>query len=1009
MKAFLKQKSDIVLFFLFVCIGFIMIVLHDNGNHNEKFMEWNPASFTEGWHYAFEDGKNGITSLPADLPANHSAKLTLTNTLPKLKNYSSLFFRARHVLLRVYVDGQLRVDTLSTIPKELRWGKLNGIYYQEIPISPEDSGKEIIIESYCNTRYLKSPGTIYLGDRGSLFLNLFRARWKTFLCCVLLALLGILLFGLWTMETFVLHQSSKEVLYLALFCVAVALWLFTESDFGQFFVKDTGKLTFLAYEVLMLLPVPIALFFVYYSERDFSKRASNIVATIPLVVFLMNNTLHSLHIVHLAETLIITQTMLAVETLSIAAIQITGLWYKYKKKEEYSSNVWIIPLFGIAILVPMATMEVIKYAFFSTKYPNDGILISLGVLFYMFALAFDSVVRMNSRAEKFKQSSEIKSQFLANMSHEIRTPLNAILGFNEIILRTSKEQKVLEYSANIHEAGSTLKTIINSILDISKIESGKLEIHPIEYSTAQMLDHIVSMFESLAAKKGLQLNATIDEHLPEVLIGDEAHITQVLTNLLSNAVKYTEKGTVTFTVKVLECLDSCTKCRLYFSVKDTGIGIHKADMDRLFEKFERLDMKRNYNTEGTGLGMSIVVKLLRAMDSEIRVESVYGQGSLFYFELEQQVQTPDAIGAFLERRKTLLQENRRDTDFIAPNAKILIVDDLKMNLDTVCVLLEQIKVHADTAMSGAEAIAKIRNIHYDIILMDHMMPDMDGIETTTQIRNLSIKTNDPYYGNLPILALTANAIVGMREIFLKAGMQDFISKPIEVNTLYSTIRRWLPLNKIIMTQKSANKAEEQIIWAKVPVCMDMETACQFCPSKELLLRNVKTFINTCKSTCDKLSYYRQEKDVENYTVIVHGLKSSSKIIGLNELSEQAKEQEMNCQSGKPELAWEHTDELIGFYQNAVEDMKTFLTENSLVQEPKEEDTSLSLEEYEKLYNRIIDAAMAYDLGEFMKLEEEFEHIRVPKEKQEEFERIKELVINASFGELIAYVENRGNI
>ena len=593
----------------------------------------------------------------------------------------------------------------------------------------------------------------------------------------------------------------------------------------------------------------------------------------------------------------------------------------------------------------------------------------------MFALAFDSVVRMNSRAEKFKQSSEIKSQFLANMSHEIRTPLNAILGFNEIILRSSKEQKVLEYSANIHEAGSSLKTIINSILDISKIESGKLEIHAIEYSTIQMLDHIVSMFESLAAKKGLNFKTIIDEHLPEILIGDEAHVMQVLTNILSNAVKYTEKGTVTFTVKVLECSENCSKCRLYFSVKDTGIGIRKEDIHRLFEKFERLDMKRNYNTEGTGLGMSIVVNLLRAMNSEINVESVYGQGSVFYFELEQQVQTSDAIGSFLERRKDL----------------------------------EQIQIHADTAMSGAEAIEKIRNIHYDVILMDHMMPDMDGIESTAKIRNLSIKTHDPYFATLPILALTANAIVGMRETFLEAGMQDFISKPIEVNTLYSTIRRWLPSDKIIIKQKTDPESEENVAWEKEPACMNMETACQFCPSKDLLIRNMKTYINACQSTCDKLSCYRQERDVDNYIITVHGLKSSSKIIGLNELSELAKEQEMNCHTGKPELAWEHTEELIRLYHNVVEDMKTFLDENSLLKEQEEENTPLSLEEYDQLCSRIMEAAMAFDLGEFMKLEEEFEHIRVPKEKQEKFERIKELVINASFGELIAYVEKRENI
>lgn len=1009
MKEFIKQKSNVMLFFLFAGFVFLSLVMHNSEGQDDSFQERESIPFRQNWFYEFEDGVCGYTDLPATLPDAHSQTLTMTNTLPLVNDSDSLFFRVRHVSVRVYVNGELRVDTMSSLDSKEKWGKLLGIYYQEIPISSQDSGEKVVIESFCSTsHYLNSPGTVYLGDRGSLFLQLLHERWKTLLCCVCLALLGVFLVGLWLMETFILHQSSKEVLYLALFCLAVALWVYTESEFGQFLMHDTGKLTILAYEILILMPVPIALFFVYYSERESFKRASNIVATIPLVVFLVNNTLHSLHILHLADTLIITQGMLVVETISIAVIQIKGLCYKYKKKQEYSMKIWIIPLFGIAMLVPMASIEVVKYAFFSTQYPNDGILISMGVLIYMFALAFDSVVRMNYRAERFKQSSEVKSQFLANMRHEIRTPLNAILGFNEIVLQTSKDKEVIKYSINIQNAGENLKTIINSILDISKIESGKLEIYSVEYSTIQLLDHVVSVFESLARKKGITLITNIDENLPEILIGDENHILQVLMNIVSNAVKYTEHGSVTLTVKVLEMSESQSKCRLYISVRDTGIGIRPEDRERLFEKFERLDEKKNYNTEGTGLGMSIVVQLLRAMNSEIKLDSIYGKGSDFHFELIQKVMRTETIGSFIDRRNDMLLKEKGNTTFIAPNTRILVVDDLQMNLDTACALLEQLRMKIDTAQSGNEAIEMVQRNRYDIVLMDHMMPEMNGIEATQRIRGLAVKAHDAYYTKLPILALTANVIVGMRENFLRAGMQDYISKPIELPVLYATIRRWLPADKVIVRindtlGKEVEDTQQSTLDASwehgkpLPNCVTIDMAMQYCPSYELFVRNVKTYVERCMITCDELRRYCKDADIEKYTITVHGLKSSSRIIGLHELGELAFKQEMHCENRELDTVWKNTEVLIQVYEECVEELKEFLLGG------RKENVVISMEEYEKLRVRVHEIANTYDMRSLLEIEDELEGICVPDEKQEEFAKMKELIGSVAFGDLIAFL------
>jgi len=1007
MKDFIIQKCNVILFFFFVGIVLFIVVTHDNGKHDDRFQMEESLSFDKNWYYEFENGSNGITHLPGNLYGKGSKKLTLMNRLPELKPTDNLFYRVRHVFIRVYVDGELRVDTMTGVDPDKNWGKLEGIYYKEIPLTVKDSGKEVVIESFCNTNYyLKSPGTIYLGERSSLILKLIQTRWKTLMCCTFLALLGVFLFALWAMETYVLKQSSKEVLCLACFCFLVSIWLFTESEFGQFFIKDTGKLTILAYEVLMLMPVPISLFFVYYSERLNYRKASNIVATLPLVVFIINNTLHSLHLVHLADTLIITQVMLAFETISIAVIQVVGLQSKYKKKDEYNTKLWMIPLFGIAMLVPMACLEVIKYAFFSTKYPNDGILISFGILFYMFALAFDTIVRMNSRAERFKQSSEIKSQFLANMSHEIRTPLNAILGFNEVILRTASDKKILKYSNDIHEAGITLKSIINSILDISKIESGKLEIHTNEYSSLQLLDHIISMFESQAKKKGLTLVTHIDENLPEMLVGDEGHIFQVLMNIVSNAVKYTEHGSITLTIQVILLTEK--ECRLLISVKDTGIGIKEEDMSRLFEKFERLDERRNYKTEGTGLGMSIVVSLLHAMNSEIKVRSIYGQGSEFYFEIIQGIVSQDKVGSFLERRNEYLMKGKIDEQFIAPDARILVVDDLKMNLDTACALLEQLEMHIDTAMSGKEAIEKVEKNQYDLIYMDHMMPEMDGIEATKRIRKLGEITKNEYYKTLPIIALTANAIVGMREKFIQSGMQDFISKPIEINKLYMVTKRWLPDNKIISkdTEDSVDVCFDE---KSKPCCIVKETAMQYCPTEELLIRNIKTFTSTYQSTRAQLEEYCQQQDLTNYMITVHGLKSTSKMIGLDNVSELAKEQEERCQNGNCTLVWDRNQELLEKYQESVTDLIKYLESSNPIHEEKDEVKELSMEEYNNLCKRIQEAALSFNMGEFLVLEEEMEHTRVPSSKQQEFEKIKEMVVNASFGDLIDYLNKRQEV
>ena len=387
--------------------------------------------------------------------------------------------------------------------------------------------------------------------------------------------------------------------------------------------------------------------------------------------------------------------------------------------------------------------------------------------------------------KKFEIASEAKSRFLAQMSHEIRTPINAVLGMNEMILREEKNETILDYSRNIDSAGKTLLTLINSILDFSKIEDGKMEIQPVRYDTASMVNDLINSVIQRADAKGLIFEANIDEALPCTLFGDDVRFSQVIMNLLTNAVKYTQEGSVTFTMSLEK--KEADIATIYVAVKDTGIGIREEDREALFESFERLDEIRNHNIEGTGLGLSIIKSLLSLMDSSLTVESVYGKGSCFSFTINQRIADETPIGDYKKRLKESY-ENRSEQKIIkAPGAKLLVVDDNDMNLKVCANLLKLFDIKPDLVTSGAETIEKMREDTYDIVLLDHMMPKMDGIETLKRLKDENLIPSETI-----VIALTANAVVGAREMYLEAGFDDYLSKPIAVKELGEILVRYLP-------------------------------------------------------------------------------------------------------------------------------------------------------------------------------------------------------------------------
>ena len=393
------------------------------------------------------------------------------------------------------------------------------------------------------------------------------------------------------------------------------------------------------------------------------------------------------------------------------------------------------------------------------------------------------------------EANKAKSHFLANMSHEIRTPINAILGMDEMVLRESHEKEIVEYAEDIQASGKTLLAIINDILDFSKVEEGRMEIVPVQYEPLQMKNDLFNMLKERAAKKDLKLDVTFDRNIPRLVCGDEIRIKQCALNLLTNAVKYTEKGSVSLDVKCRRKDDS--HVLLDFTVTDTGIGIKPEDMENLFSPFTRIDEKKNRSIEGTGLGISITKRLLELMGSELNVKSEYGKGSEFSFSIVQEVINSEPMGDEDHKGDSSGQSKRSYKElFHAPDAKVLVVDDIKMNRTVITKLLNRTQMEIDTAASGPEAIKMAAEKSYDIIFVDHLMPGMDGIETLSHMKEAE-------GGDKPVyVALTANAVSGAREMYMEAGFYDYISKPVEGEKLEKLIISYLPPEKLLDTPDS---------------------------------------------------------------------------------------------------------------------------------------------------------------------------------------------------------------
>jgi signal transduction histidine kinase/CheY-like chemotaxis protein len=578
------------------------------------------------------------------------------------------------------------------------------------------------------------------------------------------------------------------------------------------------------------------------------------------------------------------------------------------------------------------------------------LLLSLLLAAILSILTVRPFVRMQGKLleEKLRAESanHAKSDFLANMSHEIRTPINAVLGMNEMILREDHRaqelagtdtkaaatalKKIDGYAQDVKQAGKNLLSIVNDILDFTKIEAGRMDLVEAPYQLSSLLNDLNNMFLFKAQDKGLDFSITADSSLPDDLHGDEVRIRQIFTNLLNNAVKYTERGYVRLTLTGEKQEDIIM---LKASVQDTGIGIKKEDLEKLFTKFQRLEMEHNSTVEGTGLGLVITQRLVEMMGGEVKVESIYGKGSDFTVTIRQRVISDQPVGDLHSRFESAAQDaDSYRESFRAPGAKILVVDDTKINLAVAVNLLKNTQIKVDTAAGGADAVAMAEKTAYDLILMDQRMPEMTGTEALHRIR----ATEGGASAASPVICLTADAVIGARDRYIAEGFTDYLTKPIDSRSLEKMLIKYLPASKVENSRsvQDGAAAESFDTTASASDGFAPLRNAGIDPGEGLKLnQNDKDFYHLilteyAKDRDEKTRLLKESLDLQNwndYAVHVHSLKSSSKLIGAMELAEQALalEEAANAEDGDTVRAGH--DALMERYAEVVQAINSMLS------------------------------------------------------------------------------------
>ena len=741
------------------------------------------------WVRVLEDGSTEPMAVPGECEAERGEWITIQTTLPEDQQTTWICMRSMQQEMYIYVGDELRKEysTLDTQPV----GKTSTMNYVFFPVSEADAGKNLRVEFMTDSHYTGYVSEVYEGDRYDTFMHFLYRYVPSAIVSSWILMLGLVVV-VGSLFIRICYKRKVDLLFLGSGIVIAASWLLVESKIRQFFLPNSTVAMLTGFLMIAIIPYPF-MWYMNSIQKGRHQKAYQVLEIGMAINFIAVVALQLLGIKDFFESMSATHFLILAFLITLAVTIAHDTWKGYI--EEYKEVA-----LGFGALIVAGFVEILLSH--NIKARSNGIALCFGLMFLLIAAGLKAA-RDVLNIEKEKQAAlaagAAKAKFLANMSHEIRTPINAVIGMNEMILRENQDETIAEYANNIKDASQVLLSLINEILDFSKIDAGKLEITEGEYSTRAMLKNVILGAQVRATKKDLSFDLDIDDDLPKRLIGDEVRITQILNNLLSNAIKYTKEGGVTLSVKGM---DTDNGYVLEFAVKDTGIGIKKEDMEHLFDSFQRLELSKNRYIEGSGLGLNIVKQLTTLMNGTIEVNSEYGEGSCFTVRIPQRLvatevteedATEQVTGGIADNAEAKSDTNdegsakKAEGPLLIPDAKILAVDDTDINLFILKGLLKRTRAQLDLVASGEACFAKTKEKQYDIILMDHMMPAPDGIETLHMIREDEENLNK----ETPIIVLTANAIEGVKEQYLAEGFADYLSKPIDVNKLEAMLAQYL--------------------------------------------------------------------------------------------------------------------------------------------------------------------------------------------------------------------------
>lgn len=865
-------------------------------------------TFNHDWFLLSGNGEKLPFEVPGACDIPQGKTVMLEKTLPSdISTGTWLCFRTSKQDMYIYVDDEFRggFSTKDTRP----FGIASASTYLFIELYPSDNGKTLTVNMTSDSSYSGVMRSVLYGDKMGIVVQIIKDNGIILLFAVFMLLLGIGSICL----TFALQHYVKKRLhlrYLGWCIVAISLWIIMQSKMRQAFFPNISVTSAFSEFILFLVPLPFAIYMDNIQNNRYQKF---------YLLFEIAALIHAI----VATALIFTSTIdqgninLSIYILLLGLIVLVFITIILDMKHKYIQE-YLYVSYGIFGVLLAAILQILQSLNKGLLF--NGSIICSGFLFMLIMACVQTVIDI-IHAEKEKQqalyASEAKAKFLASMSHEIRTPINAVLGIDELIAKESTEENIQEYAEDIRTAGRNLLAIINDILDFSKIESGKMNIIPMEYDLASVINDSYNIMKVKADEKGLIFKTVCDEKLPSRLYGDEVRIRQIVINLLSNAIKYTHEGTVTLSVHGHP--DESGHFQLEISVKDTGIGIKEESMPLLFDSFSRVDESTTHKIEGTGLGLSIVHNLTELMHGKIQVDSQYGKGSVFTISLPQGIISDKPIGNLSNVYVNRHSSNDTACDLLAPDAKILVVDDVPVNIKVFCGLLKDTLIHIDTAASGHECLRKIRSNSYDIIFLDHMMPDLDGVETLNQINKLAINKKTP------VIMLTANAVLGAKEEYLQTGFDDYLSKPIQRDRLLNLVKQYLP-DELLLTKENMNTPTAAVSIEHIDF-LNTELGLSFYGGDvDFYLEIVEAVLEADYS--QKIQTFYEKEDWHNYQILVHSLKSSSKSIGAEELSAKALELETAAKTNDIDFIHAHHAALMDTYQTLLLNIRNlFLMQN----------------------------------------------------------------------------------